>query len=384
MTRRKVLLSANDAGAAHHMVHLARLLRNSSSCDVLLVAGPVAGGVFARENVSFQPFSVPTGQGSTNVSRLIVAAETVIREYQPDLFVNGLSNLGHGPDEALAVAVRRMRPHCVTATLLDDRGPLHTLDGKLADHLLATSRAIEVWASRTGHTDVIMIGSLKHHALSLLPVDEIRRQAREEMGLTDAMTLVTFIAQSDAMHGHNERFRDLAVTLERRRADLPAFELLIRVHPGAPNAGDWCFEEAKRRGLPARRDADGSMTKILTASDALFSCSSTSMTDYVWLALGSKELKAVPVYLIGPALRKWLIGLQGTWKPDLVERGLAYAAVGDHEFDRLVVEAVRGELRAPNCKTTSLRDSIVDPFVDTMLTVEKLLTRAESSQVRAI
>jgi hypothetical protein len=55
-----------------------------------------------------------------------------------------------------------------------------------------------------------------------------------------------------------------------------------------------------------------------------------------------------------------------------VERGLAYA-VADDNFDQLVAKAVRGELRAPNPDSASLRDDVTDPFGAAMTTVDRLL-----------
>jgi hypothetical protein len=362
---RRVLVSSMDAGAAHHMVQLVQLLAATPGFSVSLHACHAAAGVFANAGLAFKPFDVlpanPPQATPGEVERMIAHAAAVIADDRPDLVIGGLSNTGAGPDEAFGAAARAAG--CVTATLLDDRGPLFTLDGRYAEHLLATSTAILAWAKNVQGPKLHMIGSLKHHALSLLPADDIRKAVRARMGLNDSTRLVTFIAQSDAMEGHNEKFSDLINILERDHLHLPSYRLAIRVHPGAPSAGLWCWEEAMRRGLPAECDrGEHNILDLLAASDVVFSCSSTSMTDYIWLSLGGRLLTAVPVYLLGGSvIRDWLVATQGTWVPDLVTRGLALIAADHDELAKHVHRGLGGTLTAPNPDRNSIRD-MPDPF----------------------
>ena len=364
-----------DAGAAHHMVHVARLLADSGDYAVTAYTCHAARGVFQTFGAESLPFDTvpraPRAPTAADLDALNAAADRIIADLRPDLVIGGLSNTGNGPDEAFGAAARRAG--LTTVTLLDDRGPLQSLDGGNARHLLATSRAIETWAGQVPDATVHFVGSLKHHALSLLPADEIRRRVRDKMGLGDDTKLVTFIAQTDAMEGHNERFVDLVEILDRDRDRLPPFRLVVRVHPGAPRAGEWCFAEAERRGLDAACDRDGDINQLLAASDALFSCSSTSMTDYVWLSLGGGTLRAVPIYLLGgEAIREWLVKLQGTWEPDLVTRGLALMATDNDELEKYVQKSLCGTLRAPNAKKEILRE-IDDPFETFAETISTLI-----------
>lgn len=375
MIGRRILLCASDAGAAQHFIHLANLLRGEQDYVVTVCAGPVASKIFSRAGVEY--ILVGTG-AAADIEGLTQACRDIVGEARPDLLIHGLSNAGTGPDEVLAATVRDRSPAADIATLLDDKGPLFTIDGQFADALLATSRPIETWARKTGHPDVRLIGSLKHHALSRLPADEIRADARAGMGIPDSVRLVTFIAQTDAMDGHNERFEDLLDVLVVERANLPEFELLVRLHPGAPDAGRTCYELALARGLSVRCDVDSDMTGILAASDALFSCSSTSMSDYVWLSLGGTRLNAVPVYLLGDALKKWLTEHQGTWRQELVEKGLALDCSGHEDMSELVRGAVSGELHAPAENREIIRD-IPDPESETLRVVQDLIDRAAST-----
>lgn len=371
--RHRVLLSAMDAGAAHHMVQLHGLLSADADLAVSLHACGAAARIFDAAAIPFTPFqAVPADprHPSTDESiQLRAHADAVVASERPTLVIGGLSNTGNGPDEAFGAAGRAAG--VVTATLLDDRGPLYTIDGRFADHLLATSPAILKWADAVSGARVHMIGSLKHHALSLKSADDIRTAVRRRMGVGDER-LVAFVAQSDAMEGHNEKFVDLVTILEQDRDRLPPFRLVIRVHPGAPRAGLWCWEEAVRRGLPAECDrGDHDILEMLAASDALFSCSSTSMTDYIWLSLGGHDLTAVPVYLLGGAIQRWLEATQGTWMPDLVARGLAVVATDVEQLRDFVHRALAGVLSAPNTDRNSIRD-MADPFSVTLRVIRSL------------
>jgi hypothetical protein len=359
----RIVMTAMDAGAAHHITPVAALLAEQPDTSVSIYACHVAAEVFDRVGVSYTRFeAVPQNfraPSAREIENLLAEARVIVAAERPNLVICGVNNTGNGPDEALCAAAREVG--CETAILLDDRGPLFTLDGQPPRHLLATTKSIYDWACGVAAEQAVeahLVGSLKHEKLSALPADEMRAEARRRMGAGDDEHLCVFIAQSDAMDGHNDNFALFATALHDLRDQLPNYKLIVRVHPGAPETGQWCFKYAQQLGLPVECDPGQSeILDLLAASDSLFSCISTSLIDYSWLSLNSQTLKVIPVYImIGEGIKTWMTETLGGWMPELAEQGRALLIAERSELQEGVKQALNGHVMPANPDPNAIKD----------------------------
>ena len=128
------------------------------------------------------------------------------------------------------------------------------------------------------------------------------------------------------MTGHNYNFGELCAALNAIKCDIPNYKLVVRPHPGAPDAALACQQIAKSFGLRSELDdKDGNILDLLAASDCVLTCQSTSIIDYVWFRLGSEFAIPKPIYLLmGDHINDWLDNfLEGPWRPELIELGMA-------------------------------------------------------------
>jgi hypothetical protein len=375
MKKVNVLLSSVDAGAAQNIVHLVNILKEINNYHYEIYACDAAADIFIKNNIDFKYFNhLPVDRSNPTqieLSDLKNEATNIINLEKPDLVINGLSNNGNGLDEALPAAARISNYLITTIVLLDDQGPLYSLDGCMPDHILATTIANKNWAEKTVSSRVHLIGSLKHHALSLMPVDDIRINARRKFNMrNEEDKLITFISQSER---HNKVFNNLLNVLGNIHDELPEFKLIVRIHPGAREAGEKCYSLARKMNINVQSDYDSNLNELLCSSDVLLSCNSTVLADYVWLALGGDTLRTVPVYMLcDDQVRDWLVERHGSLQTDIIKHGLALVANNDSDLKSYIIKLLNKKIIMKSEDKEKVRD-ISDPVVAIKSTLQNIV-----------
>lgn len=338
----KVLISSVDAGAGENMCHLINLLGECDGLEILACADDPSSKIFGHNKIVHKKMNFdPLWPRNKKLS----LCHGIVDNFTPDIFIAGLSNSGNGLDEWMLSVVQKNVPNCKTFLLLDDKGPVISVDGAAPDIFLSTTPAIYDWAVERGYTDVRNIGSLKHSYFMGLEIDKLRVIARKELGLLDGQSLITFVAQTDLMQGHNEGFDKFLRGVQTIWQTNKDIKLLVRGHPGAPKAGLDCYHKALETSVDCFWSIDTPIVEVLAASDVLVSCSSSALTDYVWLSSNGTKLNAKPIFLIGIALKKWLVATQNSWRQEIVEQGLGVYCFEDVDITTLLNNAIRGTVK---------------------------------------
>ena len=343
---RRILFSASDVGTAEQMVPLIQLMRDEAAWQIHVCASVDAAKIFEAHALPIDTYteaSVKIGTLSPKEKyELIAFGNQIIENFCPQITISGLSNFGNGLDESIIHgAKKRGIKSCL---LMDDFGPIFTLDGEIADIFLATTSKIFQWCSKY-ESKTYLLGSPKHEGFTQFPSDLARLKTRKFLEIDDKGLLITFFAQNDRMRGHNYNFQVLCEVLREIQNDIPEFNLVVRPHPGAPSGGEKCYNIANSMGLPCSLDdPTNDVLKLLCASDVVLSCISTCLTDFLWLKLGARSLRGYPIYLlIGQEIKIWLDEfLEGPWCPEIYDLGLAYMPKSADELASAIKSSILG------------------------------------------
>jgi hypothetical protein len=347
---KKILATARDVGAAHQIVEVVRYLRAESEWEVALYASDPAAQTFEAHGEAFTRFDPITPYQASisneDLAALKLGARRLVETEKPDMVLCGLSNYAYGIDDAVIQAAGAAARSCPSLLLLDDKGPLQSLDDGQPDHLLATSEAIALWAEDSCRSRVHRIGTPKHDALSRLPVDRIRRDERAKRAVRDEDILLVYFAQSSHVPGHDRNFASFVRTLSEIAETVPPYRLILRGHPGFQATANAYLAQAETAGLNVVLDSAGDVTPLLCAADIIVTCTSTVVQDYTWLARAGSDLNAMLVHLlIGDDLHIWLVDTFGDWQPAAVRQGLAQAIVSCKELRRLLLTELAATAR---------------------------------------
>jgi hypothetical protein len=335
----KVLITSVDAGAGENMCHLINLIGECHGIEILVCADNPSSKIFDHKKIVHKKLNF---NSLLSRDKKLSLCHSIIDNFTPDIFIAGLSNSGNGLDEWMLSVVQKNVPNCKSFLLLDDKGPVISLEGAMADVFLSTTPAIFDWAVERNYGEVRNIGSLKYSYFMSLEMDKFRVFARKELGVLDEQSLITFVAQTDLMQGHNEGFEKFLRGVQEIWRTNKNLKLLVRGHPGAPNAGIDCYHKALETGIDCLWNIDTPIVEVLAASDVLVSCSSSALTDYVWLSSTGTKLNAKPIFLVGNALKKWLLATQKTWSQEIVEQGLGIYCFENDDITTLLINAISG------------------------------------------
>jgi len=318
------------------MVQVARILRGSGDYNVTLYASDAALGALAEYDepfVAMSPAPPYAAEISENeLAQLRTTVNAIFEREKPNALICGLSNYPNGIDDAAMATAHTSERSCPSVLLLDDKGPISTLDNRHPDHVLAVNGDIADWAQGNTTAKVHRIGSPKHDAMSRQPVDAIRANYRSNLGFGDDVRLVVFIAQSSDIPGHDRNFELFLNSLARCKSENTV--VFLRAHPSFPDTAERYTSSARALGVDIRRHEESNIIPLLCASDALLTCTSTVMQDYAWLARGGRTLNAFLAHmLIGDDMRTWLEATFGDWRPAMVTAGVAEALIDPDQLE---------------------------------------------------
>jgi hypothetical protein len=244
--------------------------------------------------------------------------------------------------------------------LLDDVAHPSTSHRPHPDHIFAVTDEIGRWATFVFDSMVHVIGSPRHFAYSKLDVRSIRSKARASFQAPDTTRLVVFFAQTNHLPGHSHNFRLFAKALSELRAQIPGVRLLIRAHPAYRDDGLMCFEHARQIMPDTLFDVSIDPVATLCAADAVFSCVSSVIADYIWLARADQSMRAHLAYLlIGDEIKIALARRDGDWMPPLARAGVANAVAAAAELRPAIESALDANRDVPY--RAHLQQKLVDP-----------------------
>ncbi|HIF10541.1 MAG TPA: hypothetical protein EYQ81_12400 [Sneathiellales bacterium] len=377
---KKILATVRDVGAAHQMVMLVRHLRSESDLNVVLFASEPARQTLELYNEEYTLFEpVLPYQASlfdADLKALKAGAQRLLQSEHPDMVLCGLSNYALGIDDAVVQAARIVPWHCPSALLLEDKGPIQSIDGSQPDHILATSEAIAIWSEKNSSSKVHRIGSPKHDALMRLPVDRIRQDERAKRGLDGSNCLAVFVAQASFPLGHDENFAAFISVLSETDGNGARHSLVLRGHPGFPETSNKYLALAQSAELNITQDPGGDIVPLLCAADMIVTCTSTVIEDYTWMARGGGTLYAAMAHLlIGDRFRSLLEREFGDWRPAAVQQGLAQAIVSREQLAAFLQVELNPHKRKSS-PTPAIASEIDDPRAVSMAALRSILAES--------
>ncbi len=295
----RTLLSAQDAGAATQMLALADILNRNGAFEVFVYAADPAHRLFERAGLRHEYVAPQTSES------WLTRAATAVNGFCPDIVVVGLSSIDHNIDTAFLAAQQRRGG--IDAMLLDDRGPLQAMSGRVPALLLAVNDPIKRWAEMHCHAPAANIGSPKAAAWRHLPLTGMRRQARQQLGLSDADIALIYSLQTSSLPGHDESFASFVEAFADTSRGDGRVVLILRGHPAHPATRKAAGKLLRDSAVPFL-DGDGMETvALLAAGDGVATCNSTLAEDFQIIA-GIMRRRGLALYLaLSAELRKWYV-----------------------------------------------------------------------------
>lgn len=279
----RLLISARDAGAAHHLAPVMRLAMRDPAVQPVLVASEPALGILRALALPVQAVAVD------GTAQLQALAHQLLEAYRPHAVLTGLSGPDRGIDEALLAAAR-----VPTFALQDFWGDVNAAFGRFAmTYLVRDALAADLTLQRSGSA-ALVVGSTPQQRLPGGTRQRLwrrRLRAREHLRRRQPLLLLCGQPLWDRP-GYRQTLID---TLQQ----LPSGRLLVRPHP-RENAAD------RRRlrlllGRHCRIRWHFSRTPLnveLAAADLVLSAFSNTGLDRALLNLVAPTAAGVPVYLL--------------------------------------------------------------------------------------
>jgi hypothetical protein len=341
--RARLLLSARDPGGAAQVRAVLPALRASRRFTLRLVAGTPALEILDAAGEAPVAFALPNGAShvarEADAALLLAAAARLVREFEPDALLVGVSSLGLGLDEALLASAGN-RP---TFALQDYPGDANAIGGAYASlYFVRDDTAARLTQARFG-APARPVGSLRHAAYATLDVPALRAATRERLGVRDRRPVVGFFAQPAAIPGQSVAFEHLVAAV----TDVaPRALVVLREHPKSLEQARPRLAALQAAGLEAH---DASLADDaepwLAACDVVATCFSHTSMDYAFLSAQCEQpLGAVLFLLSAPETREFMRGA-GLTAPDGVETGLGLCAGSAAEVARLLRAALGEEAR---------------------------------------
>lgn len=283
----RLLVSANDPGAAFHLREILKYVQETDQIEVILLAGGEARSIFECAGFASYPMtSARVGHGdAAGELRNIEEAVMHISKFAPDAILVGLSGPDRGMDEALIACAGGTPTYAVQDYWGDVNSGFGSLPGTyfVLDEFAANITRLCAPASR-----VVVAGSARHAAMTGLDPIALRKKFREGIGATVSERVIIYFGQPLwGLPGY-------AATLLR------VAEALMRVISGArlryrPHPKERCEDVARAlgcmraHGVAAQVDETDSVELPLCGSDLMLTCFSTCGLDLAYLNRISAE-----------------------------------------------------------------------------------------------
>ncbi|QQR35338.1 hypothetical protein JI749_13365 [Devosia oryziradicis] len=283
----KVLLSARDAAAAHHIAEMVSLAAQPG-WQVVVVAQAPALLILQALGVDCIPVLLPPVTVGSDAEAMLHLAKGLLDAEKPDIIVAGLSSPGDGGIDEALLAVRK-----VPALLMQDFwGEQNRFFGSGADAFLALDEyARTVNQAKHGKSSFV-VGSPRHARLARLDLAAERRKIRSKLNISENQSVYGWFGQS--LHHIPGYRKSLAAWIEAI-ADTGC-QLVYKPHPRESAAGQQATESLfAAAGVTQRTLSDWTIESALLACDVATSILSNCLYDAAYLNYFSATPLIAPV-----------------------------------------------------------------------------------------
>ncbi|CAM3025382.1 hypothetical protein [Legionella worsleiensis] len=229
MSRKKILVSCRDVGAAINIIEIVKLAQNDAHFDLFLYIQSPASTYFKANNLSFEsvPHIIATEPESEAGQILLDYAQKILNQIKPDILLCGLSTPGDaGIDEALIAVAKNKVPSVV---MQDFWGEVNDFFGVCADYYFCLDHEAKRLTEERNNCEGLVIGSPRHSWYKSLNLNMLRNELREEAGLLHNQLVIGLFGQS--LH-HISGYKDTLVELLNLIYQVqPEAQIVYRQHP---------------------------------------------------------------------------------------------------------------------------------------------------------
>ncbi|WP_156402851.1 MULTISPECIES: hypothetical protein [unclassified Bradyrhizobium] len=364
----RVLLSARDAAAAHHVAEMLRLGARPGWQVVLVAQAPALQILQQRGHDCIEvPLSAARIGDEVSAARLRSFADMLLEREKPDVIIAGLSSPGDGGIDEALLAMRK-----VPALLMQDFwGEQNVFFGRGADSFLALDEfAVTLNDARYGKPSFV-VGSPRHASLAELDVTRTRSKIRQNLQTKPEHTVVGWFGQSlHHLPGYRKSIREWIAAV----AALGEIQVLYKPHPReSDNARQETSALLTSYGLTHHILSDWSIECALLACDVASSILSNCLYDAAYLNHFSPEPLAAPVaWLVEPDIQEFFDAVVPAKQLPYANAGLALLLYDTRNVAEIIDQARKAPERTALWRAA--QQNLVDPLQANDLVASAILS----------
>lgn len=229
MSRKRILVSSRDVGAAINIIEIVKLAKSAPDCDLFLYIQPPAAQYFGNHNLEYElvPNFIVKQQDSNEADLILNYADELLEKIKPDVILCGLSTPGDaGIDEALITVAKNKIP---TVVMQDFWGEVNDFFGTCADYYFCLDQEAKILTEQRHDTEGLVIGSPRHSWYKSLDLIHLRKELREKADLSTEDIVIGLFGQSlHRIPGYKETLLDFLSLVPEA---CPGATIVYRQHP---------------------------------------------------------------------------------------------------------------------------------------------------------
>jgi hypothetical protein len=229
MTKKKILITTRDVGAAINIIEIIKCASLQSDWDIQIYIQQPASRYFTSNNIQYNlvPNYIARIKTDESANFLLDYAQNLINKIRPDIILCGLSTPGDaGIDEALIKVAKNLIP---TVVMQDFWGEVNDFFGVCADYYFCLDNEAKLLTEKRYKTEGIVIGSPRHSWYNALDLLLLRSQLRKEANIPSTEMVIGLFGQSlDRMVGYQETIDEFLQTIYEVQ---PNSTIIYRQHP---------------------------------------------------------------------------------------------------------------------------------------------------------
>ncbi|HAT1659132.1 TPA: hypothetical protein I8Y75_001242 [Legionella pneumophila] len=233
MSRKRILVSSRDVGAAINIIEIVKLAKSNPDCDFFLYIQPPAAQYFSNHNLEYElvPNYIAKQQDSEEAKLILNYAGEILEKIKPDVILCGLSTPGDaGIDEALITAAKNIIP---TVVMQDFWGEVNDFFGVCADYYFCLDQEAKALTEQRYDSKGLVIGSPRHSWYKSLELIHLRKELRKKADLLPEDMVIGLFGQSlHRIPGYKETLLDFLSLVPQA---CPKATVVYRQHPRESN-----------------------------------------------------------------------------------------------------------------------------------------------------
>lgn len=233
MSRKRILVSSRDVGAAINIIEIVKLAKSNPDCDFFLYIQPPAAQYFCNHNLEYElvPNLIARQQDSKEANLILNYAGEILEKIKPDIILCGLSTPGDaGIDEALITVAKNKIP---TVVMQDFWGEVNDFFGVCADYYFCLDQEAKILTEQRYDSKGLVIGSPRHSWYKSLELIHLRKELRKKADLsTEDMVIGLFGQSLHHIPGYKETLLEFLSLVPQA---CPEATIVYRQHPRESN-----------------------------------------------------------------------------------------------------------------------------------------------------